>query len=200
VDGSASLARVPDIETERLRLRRFTTDDAVALAELHADARVMRFIDDGRPVARELTVRETLPRILGQYAQVPAGLGKSALVENPSGRFVGWVGLGPSSSVGLAVGADYELGYRLHPGFWRRGYASEAAKGLVDYAFAEHALPRIVATTMTVNLGSRKVMENAGLRYVRTFFEQWPEYIEGAEHGDVEYALDLEAWQGSQKA
>jgi RimJ/RimL family protein N-acetyltransferase len=64
----------------------------------------------------------------------------------------------------------------------------------VDFAFAEHAVPRIVATTMTVNVGSRRVMENAGLRYVRTFFEEWPEYIEGAEHGDVEYALTWEAW------
>jgi len=41
------------------------------------------------------------------------------------------------------------------------------------------------------------VLETAGLRYVRTFFEQWPEYIEGAEHGDVEYALSLESWQAS---
>lgn len=192
--GSGSLARVPDpdLKTARLHLRRFTAADAAALADLHADPRVMRYIDNGKPVAREETVSATLPRILDQYAQLPAGLGRSALIEKSSGRFVGWVGLGPSSSVGLAVGTDYELGYRLHPDFWRCGYASEAAKALVDHAFAEHALPRIVATTMTVNLASRRVMENAGLRYVRTFFEQWPEYIEGAEHGDVEYALDLE--------
>ncbi|MGW7575278.1 hypothetical protein [Streptomyces sp. NPDC054765] len=47
---------------------------------------------------------------------------------------------------------------------------------------------------MTVNHGSRRVLEKAGLRYVRTFFEEWPDYIEGAEHGDVEYVAAREEW------
>jgi RimJ/RimL family protein N-acetyltransferase len=48
---------------------------------------------------------------------------------------------------------------------------------------------------MTVNLGSRRVMEKAGLKYVRTFFQDWPEVIEGGEHGDVEYALEKADWE-----
>jgi len=48
---------------------------------------------------------------------------------------------------------------------------------------------------MTVNIASRRVMEKAGLKFVRTFFLDWPDYIEGAEHGDVEYALCREEWQ-----
>jgi RimJ/RimL family protein N-acetyltransferase len=47
---------------------------------------------------------------------------------------------------------------------------------------------------MAVNLGSRRVMEKAGLRFVRTFFQEWPDDIEGAEQGDVEYALTREEW------
>jgi hypothetical protein len=39
------------------------------------------------------------------------------------------------------------------------------------------------------NLGSRRVMEKAGLRYIRTLHQDWPERIPGDEHGDVEYAL-----------
>ena len=187
-----------EIETARLLLRRFTVEDAETLADLHGDPRVMRYIDDGKPVPREVTVNRSLPEILEQYAQLPVGLGKSALVEKSSGRLVGQVGLGRVSSVGLdGGGAGYELGYRLCPEFWGRGYASEAAKALVDFAFAEYAVPRIVATTMTVNVGSRRVLENAGLRLVRTFFEQWPEHIEGAEHGDVEYVLTFENWQAA---
>ena len=85
----------------RLLLRRFCVEDAEALADLHGDPQVMRYIDDGKPVPRELTVRTSLPEILEQYARLPTGLGKSALVEKSSGRFVGWVGLGPVSSVGL---------------------------------------------------------------------------------------------------
>ena len=46
------------------------------------------------------------------------------------------------------------------------------------------------AQTMTVNDASRRVMERCGLRYVRTFFEEWSEGpIDGSEHGDVEYEL-----------
>ncbi len=65
---------------------------------------------------------------------------------------------------------------------------------MVTHAFAALGAERVVATTMTVNTGSRRVMEKAGLVLVRTFFEDWPEYIEGAEHGDVEYALTRAAW------
>jgi RimJ/RimL family protein N-acetyltransferase len=48
---------------------------------------------------------------------------------------------------------------------------------------------------MVVNVASRRVMENAGLRFVRTFHQPWPDYIEGEEQGDVEYALLRSEWQ-----
>jgi hypothetical protein len=41
-------------------------------------------------------------------------------------------------------------------------------------------------------------MEKAGLRYVRTFHQEWPERIEGEEHGDVEYALTKADWERRQ--
>jgi RimJ/RimL family protein N-acetyltransferase len=49
---------------------------------------------------------------------------------------------------------------------------------------------------MAVNTASRRVMEKAGLRYVRTFHQQWPDRIDGEEHGDVEYALTRAEWRG----
>jgi RimJ/RimL family protein N-acetyltransferase len=48
---------------------------------------------------------------------------------------------------------------------------------------------------MVVNVASRRVMEKAGLRFVRTFHQQWPDYIEGEEEGDVEYALLRSEWE-----
>lgn len=48
--------------------------------------------------------------------------------------------------------------------------------------------------TMSVNTASRRVLEKAGLRFVRTFFGQWPDPLPGAEHGDVEYALSKDDW------
>ncbi|MEO7125325.1 MAG: GNAT family protein, partial [Nakamurella sp.] len=49
--------------------------------------------------------------------------------------------------------------------------------------------------TMAVNTASRRVMEKAGLRFVRTFDADWPVRIPGDEHGDVEYALTRQEWE-----
>ena len=48
---------------------------------------------------------------------------------------------------------------------------------------------------MAVNTASRRVIEKAGLAYVRTFHDDWPEPIEGTEHGEVEYALTRADWE-----
>ncbi|GDY31061.1 GNAT family N-acetyltransferase [Gandjariella thermophila] len=184
------------VETERLVLRRFTEADVDDLAALHGDPAVMRFVDDGRPVPRSVVEQETLPAILREYAELPAGLGCWAAVEKSTGTFIGWFSLRPASSIGLSGGI--ELGYRLRPAAWGRGYATEGARALVRRAFDELGLDRVVATTMTVNTASRRVLENAGLTLVRTFFAEWPEYLAGAEQGDVEYALTRMAWRARQ--
>ena len=48
---------------------------------------------------------------------------------------------------------------------------------------------------MAVNIGSRRVMEKAGLRYIRTFDADWPVRIPGDEQGDVEYAISRAEWE-----
>lgn len=183
------------LETPRLLLRRFTEADVDSLASLHGDPAVMRYIDGPRPVPRAVVADETLPAILREYDQLPEGFGGFVAVLRSTGDFVGWFALRPANSVGLDGGT--ELGYRLLPVHWGHGYATEGARALVDSAFADLGVDRVVATTMTVNVGSRRVLEKAGLRLVRTFFAEWPEYIPGAEHGDVVYALTREAWAAS---
>ena len=73
---------------------------------------------------------------------------------------------------------------------WGRGLATEGARALVRLAFEEFGTERVFAETMTVNAGSRRVLEKAGLRHVRTFDPGYAEVIPGSEHGEVEYALD----------
>jgi len=53
---------------------------------------------------------------------------------------------------------------------------------------------QVVATTMAVNSASRRLLEKAGLRYVRTVHLDWPDPLPGNEHGDVEYRLDRNDW------
>ena len=78
---------------------------------------------------------------------------------------------------------------------WGRGYASEGSRALIGKGFAELGVRRVVAETMAVNAASRRVLEKAGLRLVRTFHQPWPEPIPGDEHGDVEYALTRAEWE-----
>ncbi len=182
--------------TDRILLRRFVEADLDWLAALHGDPAVMRYIDDGRPVPRSVVAAETLPGILHEYAELPDRLGYLAATDRASGVPLGWFGLGPPSSSGLehATSGTAELGYRLFPAVWGRGYATEGARALVRLAFTELGVERVVGTTMTVNAASRRVLDKAGLSLVRTFYLRWPEYLAGAEYGDVEYVITRQAW------
>jgi RimJ/RimL family protein N-acetyltransferase len=184
------------LETERLVLRRFTEADVDALCELDGDPEVMRFITGGRPTPRDMIRDETLPRFLRAYERFE-GFGVWAAVERSTGGFLGWFEFYPPDGRGPE---EAELGYRLLRRAWGRGYATEGSRALIRKGFTELGVRRVVAETMAVNAASRRVMEKAGLTYVRTFHQQWPEPIEGDEHGDVEYALKKAEWERREAA
>ena len=83
----------------------------------------------------------------------------------------------------------------MHRFGWNKGYGSEGARALIDRGFAEFGVERVYAETMVVNTGSRRVMEKAGMREIRTFHADWPVRIPGDEHGDVEYAITRAEWE-----
>ncbi|MCI3224901.1 GNAT family N-acetyltransferase [Streptomyces sp. NP-1717] len=174
----------PFLETPRLRLRDCVEADLDRLLALDNDPGVKRFIDGGVPAVPETFRSETLPRLLGR--------GFWSAQERTTGEWLGWFELRPLTDAGWE---SVELGYRLHRAVWGRGYATEGARALVHKAFTELGTERITANTMTVNTGSRRVLEKAGLVYLRTYFEDWPETIEGSEQGDVEYTLTREQWR-----
>jgi RimJ/RimL family protein N-acetyltransferase len=181
----------PYLETERLALRRFTGDDVENLVELDSDPEVLRFINGGRPTSREEVEDELLPAFLDHYRRYE-GYGFWAAVEKSTGRFLGWFHLRPAAG---APPGEVELGYRLRRSAWGKGYATEGSRALIHRAFAELGARRVVASTMVVNVASRRVMEKAGLKLVRTFRQPWPDYIPGEEEGDVEYALVRSEWE-----
>jgi RimJ/RimL family protein N-acetyltransferase len=53
---------------------------------------------------------------------------------------------------------------------------------------------------MVVNVASRRVIEKAGMRLVRTYHADWPERLPGDEHGDVEYEITRGEWEGGRAA
>lgn len=183
------------LETERLLLRRFTPLDLDHLVELDSDPAVMRFLTGGKPTPRHVVETEVLPRFMSYDDRYP-GYGFWAAIARESGQFLGWFHFRPAKDAGED---EPELGYRLRRPAWGKGYATEGSRALIQKGFAELSVRRVVAYTMAVNLASRRVMEKAGLRYVRTFHENWEEPIEGAEQGEVEYALERAEWERSQR-
>jgi len=187
--------------TERLALRRFNSADAANLLSLDGDPQVMRFLTGTTRSLAQIR-DEVLPDLAGCHLRYP-GFGYWAAESRAGGQFIGWFGLRPVTPTGDAIehwpDADGDtgvasLGYRLRRSAWGQGYATEGARALVRLAFTGLGLREVVATTMAVNTGSRRVMEKAGLRYARTVHLDWPEPLDGNEHGDVEYRLLRDDW------
>ncbi|MGH3257730.1 MAG: GNAT family N-acetyltransferase [Streptosporangiaceae bacterium] len=182
------------LETERLVLRRFSADDADRLVGLDADPEVMRFVTGGVPTSRDEIEHEVLPAFLGYYERYE-GYGFWAVIEKATGEFLGWFHFRPRPD---AAPGEVELGYRLRKSAWGKGYATEGSRALIRKGFTELGVQRVTAEAMAVNTASRRVMEKAGLKLVRTFHQPWPYPIEGHQFGDVEYALDQASWQQDQ--
>jgi RimJ/RimL family protein N-acetyltransferase len=194
------------LETERLMLRRLTAADVDHLVELDSDPAVMRFLTGGAATPRDVIEQEILPRFLRSYEPYD-GFGVWAAIEKATGDFLGWFSLRPEEGVGPD---EVSLGYRLRRVAWGKGYATEGARALIRKAFAELGVRRVVATTYQDNLASRRVMEKAGLRLVRTF-RITPEELAAAgtfqvtsqepwDGDDVEYALDKANWEQQEAA
>jgi RimJ/RimL family protein N-acetyltransferase len=179
------------LHTERLTLVPLADEHLEWEVELDSDPKVMRFLS-GRASTRE-EVRADHARRMA-VAQKVDGLGFwVGLVDH---EFVGWWTLQPAhgpdqpDDPGVA-----DLGYRLLQRRWRKGLATAGARELVRYGFYDVGLDRIIAQTLSVNAGSRAVMERVGLTYVRTFPTSMTAPVEGIEEGEVEYEMTREQWE-----
>ncbi|MEU8889810.1 GNAT family N-acetyltransferase [Streptomyces sp. NPDC048442] len=181
------------LATERLALRPFTEADMDIdhLLALDNDPDVMRYINGGRPTTRETIRSQTLPRLLHDHPCFGTR-GYWAAEDRNTGAFLGWFEFRPLDDRSAAV---VELGYRLGKEAWGHGYATEGSRALIDKGFTDLGVARVTANTMAVNKGSRRVMEKTGLAFVRNYTDDWPEAIEGSEHGEVEYELTRTEWE-----
>ncbi len=180
------------LDTDRLTLRRFTDGDADLLIELDSDPEVMRFLSGGEPTSAEDVHQRVLPAVLRGYEKWQGDFGVFAAEEKDTGAFVGWFILRPERDGPLE---EAELGYRLRRAAWGKGYATEGSRALLAKAFTQLGVHTVWAETMTVNEGSRKVMEKLGMTLSGTL-ETPPDMasIEGAEQGGVRYEITRERW------
>jgi RimJ/RimL family protein N-acetyltransferase len=179
------------LTTPRLTIRQFTEDDVDNLVNLNSDPEVMRFL--GRSAPREVLRDEVIPFYLGVYQRYDR-LGHWAAESASDGEFLGWFHFRPDPFGDIT---NVDLGYRLRRAAWNRGYATEGSRALITMGFTDLGVQRVYAHAMALNTASRHVMEKCGLTLVSTTAYAGPDadVIDGAEHGEVEYALTKPEWQ-----
>ena len=143
--------------TERLILRPWRDSDREPFAELNSDPRVMRHF------ASTLTRAESDALIDRCVAhQAAHGFTFFAVERRDTGEFIGFTGLArPAFEAHFTP--CVEIGWRIAFDHWNRGYATEAARECLRFAFDELALPEVVAYTVPDNARSRRVMEKLGM-------------------------------------
>lgn len=142
-------------ETPRLLLREFSSEDVGALAEILGDPKVMEFSTNG-PCTEDDT-RQFIDWCLDSYRD--HGFGQWAVVDRLSGAIIGFCGL---SHVELDGAQEIEIGYRLAPGVWGQGLASEAAEAALEYGFSHCHIDSITAIIATRHVASARVAEKVG--------------------------------------
>jgi len=146
------------LATERLLIRPFRDDDATALHEVFGSPEVMKWTPS--PPSKDVAeTAERLARTMAFTARQPAGFGLWALELKGSNEFLGQVGLFPVEGKGPEV----EVAYELAPRVWGHGYATEAARALIDYGFREMQLQRVVALILPANTRSRNVASKCAM-------------------------------------
>jgi [ribosomal protein S5]-alanine N-acetyltransferase len=153
------------LATPRLQLRRFTRADEDLLWQLNSDARVMRYLGGTLSPGKNRELLEQ--RILAYYDEHP-GLGVWATLERASGHCIGFHLLNHVQGQTEVI----QVGYRLFPEAWGRGYATEMTRALLAYGFQRRRLPLLTANADPGNLASHRVLLKSGLQ--RRGERAWP--------------------------
>lgn len=171
-----------NIKTSRLLIRHFDLKDWQAVYEYTSDRQVMKYIPEG------VFTEEDVKAFINKNTAAEAKYFPVVLIEKDLliGHMVFHQYFGEHT---------YEIGWVFNPKYYSKGYASEAAKALLNFGFGKMKLHRIIATCQPENIASYRVMEKIGMRREGHFkkcipngSEWWDEYY---------YAVLAEEWSKS---
>lgn len=151
------------LETERLKLRPWRDSDLEPFAALNADPEVMRYF----PKVLDRTESDAMAtRIRNLMAE--RGWGLWAVEVKQGAPFIGFVGLNAVPEI-LPFAPGTEIGWRLAEAHWGKGYATEAARSILQFAFETLELEAVVSFTAEKNTPSMAVMKRLGMRHKTNF-------------------------------
>jgi RimJ/RimL family protein N-acetyltransferase len=146
------------IQTERLRLRRSSPEDAETISAYRSNPEVHRY--QGWERTDPGGIRAEIEEMAGRMPGEPGGWVQLSVEEREGGRLVGDVGLSPAEGEQGVI----KVGYTVSPPFQGRGYATEAVAALVGYAFDRLGADVVRAYASANNLPSIRVAEKVGMR------------------------------------
>lgn len=176
------------LETERLVLRKMTQADSPALCRILQDEKTM-YAYEGAFSDEE--VQQWLDRQLARYARY--GFGMWLVVLKETGETIGQCGVTMQPWDGREV---LEVGYLFERAHWHHGYATEAARGCMRYAFETLHADEICSIIRDTNTASQNVALRNGLRPRET----WTKHYRGVDMPHIRYVITREEWQKNVEA
>ncbi|MDO6610707.1 GNAT family N-acetyltransferase [Shewanella sp. 1_MG-2023] len=152
------------IETERLIIREFNLGDTKAVLEFNSeevnrytgDAGMCNNIEDAKNIIQDIW--------LAEYQKY--GFARWAVELKATNQVIGFCGFKNDSRINAV-----DIGYRLHPDFWGKGYATEANLACIEYAKKHMDLDIIYGEVVNLNLGSVNIIEKLGMSFIREYQE-----------------------------
>ena len=166
------------LETNRLYLREFSTDDAEHFYLLNSDPEVTRYTGDSA-FENIAAARKFLDEYIYNYSDLTnktLPIGRWAVITKDENNLIGWCGLKHNNELN-----EVDLGYRLFRNHWGKGYATEAAKACIKFGHDKLGIKKIVGRAMKLNTASINVLEKCGM----TFSHE----VVFKEHDGVLYAI-----------
>ena len=150
---------IPTLETERLILRALRESDFDEYASMMSDPEVTRYLGDGRTHGRDEAWRH-FAMLVGHWQL--RGFGMWAITERGRDRMIGRAGFFyPEGWPG------FEIGWTLARSTWGNGYATEAARRALAYAFDELNRKQVISVVHPGNTASIRVAQKIGERFTR---------------------------------
>ena len=147
--------------SERLFYRKAVIEDAEYDFEMLGDKDFVKYIGGGQTFTLEQITRGIEKEIIKEPAEKS---GRWCIIIKKGAEYAGRCGIMPTPD-----NADTEIFYFIRRKFWGNGYASEAARRLLDYCFEVFKLKRVTAWVYPANAPSIRVIEKLGMNYEGMF-------------------------------
>ncbi|MBX3580593.1 MAG: GNAT family N-acetyltransferase [Rhizobiaceae bacterium] len=178
------------IETGRLILRNWQERDRGLFYRINSDDRVMEFFDFKRDKASSDAFMDQV-----RDENDRNGYGWTAAEIAATGECIGFIGLHALEVPEIAPKGSFEIGWRLAPEYWGKGYATEGAGALLAFGFTVMHLNEILSFAVQGNLRSTAVMERLGMRRDMSGDFDHPQVTEPDLKRHVLYRIGREDWK-----